>query len=609
MDAQPPGTVRAALPPPHATASSTTPGAPTSDAPVPTATDGWSPATLTAVRSRHEGGFFGSALKFASGGVVERPGQRLSTAQVDELAPFYATQFGLDEGFVRAELAKVNVYVGGPSSGGEAVTIGHHVFMPDEQSFEKIMTRPGRRWLAHELAHTMQFLAYEGGSPHRFLADYVKSFVVGRDPQLPGAGDGPLVWGALFTGLRSAGTSEQELGSGASSLHDRFASTVLPAATVSVPVALIAGGGLAAVRATTRMPLLGTGSSTLLGASAIAAPALAGAAIGTFGDTFGDRGSAALGAGAGGALAAGALWRSRAFTSGLGAAMDGGALGNTGKHLGRLGTIGLAAGAVVGAAAIGAASGSASANTTTGWSRSAGILRDLRSSHDHGEQLGIRAAVHDSHWAEIDAEALARQFIRGAWDKPASGSGPVAGRIPTMPDPNASRLHADWGDRIDWGVEMPLLVGVPAAVAAGGSVLAARVGTTLLRSSFRDGLTPGQAVSKAFEVLGSDRRGVRNSLGVGSALTVWPLMAGGIAGPLAYQATGSETLAKVGGAGAGALVGGALLTFSLKGRGAGLIATSGRVAAGMVVAGAAGLLSGSVATGAMRPQPRTYDLG
>jgi hypothetical protein len=571
----------------------------------PTAADGWSPQHITPVRSRNEGGFIGSAVNFTLGGVQERPGQRLSTAQVDQLAPFYATQFGLDEGFVRQELAKVYVYIGGPAAtSGQAMTIGHHIYVPDEQSLTRIMTPAGRRWLAHELSHTMQFLSYEHSSPQRFLADYITSLVVGKDPRQPGTGGGPAVWGSAFSALRTTGKSEDEIGRGATSLKDRFLGTVLPAAALSIPVAVTAGGAISAARATTGRQLLGTSRGVTLGMGVIAAPALSGALIGSAQDQIGTGWAQALGTIAGGSLAGLALWKSGAFQVGGSTALT-----EVGRTLGRTSAIGLAAAVTLGGAAIGFMSATASANSISGWSNSADVLRSLanRPSGEAPDTLTYQDAMHDGHWVEIDAEATARKFVR-EWQPRPAGSPPVQGRIPSAPDRLGEKIQADVSDRVDWGLKIPLLIGIPAAIGVGTGVLGARTGQTLLKATFEEGLTPIETLREAMRMIGSQSRGVGNSLGVGASVTVAPLVAGGLVGPLFYNATGSTTLARIGGAGTAAVTTGALLTMLLKGRGSSPLTLGLKVGAGMLAAAGVGFLSGGVATEALRPHEREYDI-
>jgi hypothetical protein len=569
----------------------------------PPGANGWTPANVTAVRSRNQGGFIGSALQFTLGGVEERPGQRLSTAQVDTIAPFLATEFGLDEGFVRSELAKVYLYVGGPSTtANQAMTIGHHIFMPTSDQLDTILSKNGKRWLVHELSHTMQFAAYQGGSPHRFLADYFTSMAFAKDPQQPGTGDGPAIWGTFFTALRSTGHPEHEIGMGASGVRDRFVSSVLPAATLAVPVAIVGGATLAAGRATTGANLLGTGAPMRLAMNGIAVPALVGAAIGSYGDKLGTGWSETLGGAAGGAIAGAALWKAGAFQVGGSHAAT-----EIGHSLGRTAGIAVAAGATLVGAAIGFMRARASANTVRGWSSSAQLLQAVQERHDEdAKDLSFQDAIHDSHWLEIDAEASARTFVRGDWTKPAPGTS-VEGRTPAAPEARDGDFVASLRDRLDWGVKLPLLLGIPAAVGAGAGVFGTRATTTVLKRTLQEGRPLGEAIQEGMLLLGNEKRGLWNSLNVGGSVTIAPLIAGGLVAPIAYDVTGSATVARIAGAASGALVGGTLLTLALKGKGAGLIATSGKVGVGMAIAGAFGFIAGGVATDALRHHERDYD--
>lgn len=573
---------------------------------VPTAADGWSPSKTTAVVSRNTQGFYGSAVRFTFGGIEELPGQRLSVGQVDALAPFYATQYGLDEGYVRQELAKVYIYVGGPSTtAGQAMTVGHHIYVPDAESLTRITTPAGKRWLTHELAHTMQFLAYHDASPQRFMADYFTSMVVGRDPGRPGQGGGPFVWGALFTGLRTAGGTQADLGKGAVNTRQRLGFSVLPGAVIGVPVALAASGALAAARAKTGVPgIMGSMRSVPTALGVIAAPMLLGASFGTFSDKIGSGTSQALGAAAGGVAAGATMWRAGAFTAGIG--------GHTplGRAIGFKAGLAIAIGGVVGGAALGWLTARTSANSIRGWSSSAEVLNDLHRQDDSidTERLTFQNALHDSHWLELDAEAVAQTYVRGGWHQPTDGK-PVAGRTPdggrgaTLGD----KIDADLSDRADWGLKVPLLLGLPAAAAVGAGVLSFRTGHTLLDSTLREGKGPLTAIRDAIGVLGSRQRGVGNSLGVGAAVTLTPLMVGGLVGPVAYNVTGSGLAARAAGAGASAVVTGALLALLLKGNGAGAMSVGLKSFAGMAVAAGVGLLSAGVATDALRPHVREYD--
>jgi hypothetical protein len=263
----------------------------------------------------------------------------------------------------------------------------------------------------------------------------------------------------------------------------------------------------------------------------------------------------------------------------------------------------------IGGAAIGLLSATASSNTMRDWSSSAKILHELHGRKEGADpdKLGLQDAIHDSHWQEIDAEASARKFVRGEWDRPKPNDPPVTGRVPTGPTSIAGRIDQDVSDRIDWGVKLPLIVGIPAAIGVGAGVLGTRTGVTVLKTTLRDGNGPIDAIGTALELLGSKSRGVGNSLGVGAALTVAPLVAGGLAAPFAFNVTGSETAARLTGAGVGAVATGVLLTMLLRGNGSKLIATSGKVLAGMAFGGALGLVAGGAATEALTPQLRRYD--
>lgn len=559
--------------------------------------DGWTPATVVAVHSQNPQGFVGSALNFALGGTHERPGQRLSTAQIDAIAPHFAATFHVDEQFVRDALAKVYVYVGGPASGGSsAMTIGHHIFVPDERSLEHIVSPGGSRWLVHELAHTMQFLTYGHSNNYRFLASYFKSMVVGIDPQQPGSGSGPLVWGAAFTGWRTRERSDHEIGAPSMSVQGRLGLSVLPAATVGVPLSLAAAGSLTAARrfqasraapeALRSINILGRGNSLATTAALIGGPLVAGSVAGLLADHTSRRTAQVIGGGAGAGIAIAALVRGGAF-AGIGSGRL--ALGLTAGHL-------FAATGVVAAAALGVLSATTTANSIAGWSKSAPLLR--RASAGGGPDPALADTVHDSHWEEIDAEAIAQEFVRtrGA----TVDTSPYEGVRPAGP--------GTLRDRIDWGLWNPLILGIPAAGVVGTGVLTARTGITLLDDTVRRGATPLQAVRNAIHNLGTRQRGVGNSLGVGAALTLAPLVVGGTVGPLADRVGAPRTLAPWVGAGAASLVSGALLTMLLHGNGSSLVQTTPKVLAGMAVAGAVGLLGASAAVNASHPVPRSYDV-
>ncbi|MBC7645174.1 MAG: DUF4157 domain-containing protein [Thermoleophilia bacterium] len=560
----------------------------------PPGPNGWTPANVVAVSSKDGNSFLSSAVKFIGGGVDEKPGQRLSTAQVDALAPYYASVFHIDERRVRDELAKVYLYVGGPAaSSGQAMTVGHHIFMPDKSSLDSILSPGNKRWLSHELVHTMQFVNYDGGSSHGFLSSYVRSMIVGRDPEMPGAGGGPMVWGALFTGWRTSTKGYSTTGKPTQSMTGRLGFSVAPAALLSIPVALTAGGGLAAARATIarapgleghNMQLLGGMRSVPTAMALIAAPALLGSVAGVYADKIGNNTAQTLGAVAGGGVALATLGAAKAFSrSGTTGALRGWA------------TTAAAIGAVVGATAIGWSTAHVSANTIRGWSRNADLLRAHLKRES--ETPSFQDGLHDSHWEEIEAEAIAQAYVAG--ERPAVGADAYKGVAPQSPSSGSKRL--------DWGLWNPLTLGIPLAGVVGGGVIATRTGVTLLDSSLRDGKAPLAAVKAALTELRSDRKGFLNSLSIGGALTVAPLMVGGIVAPIAASMGIGATGSRIAGAGASAAVTGIILTGLLRGRGGRLLTTTPKVLGGMAVAAGVGLLSAGLAYDATRSHERKYD--
>lgn len=556
-------------------------GAPNNDPLAATGSNGWSPQDLRVVESRHSGGFTGATLRFAFGGVEEHRGQRLTTAQVDSFAPYFAKQYGMDEQFVRSELSKVYLYVGGPSELGNAMTIGHHIFLPDEQSLQTFVadSRQGKRWMAHELAHVMQFDIEHGRNVPRYLADYVGGFVIGNAPDSgPGHSDtGRTVWGPLFTSAQVAGGREDQLGAAPNTLGDRLATSLLPGAAIGIAGGLITGGLTQAATASRGHAPLGMRTPFATGAAVFAAPVLAGAAIGMAGQQFGIGGSTLAG-GALGATAVGAT---------LGLA---GALG--GRAPAQLATM---AGLIVGGAVLGAGTANITAATTRGWSPTIPVRTD------DGRNVGTREfsygdALHDGHWYELDAEASARRYLRG-------GTPPDTGRADVPSNQSSSKQRLE--DRLDWGLKLPLILGIPGAAGVGIGVLGARTlreatTNTLLRR-------PGHnLIGDALHALGNARRGVGNSLAIGGALALAPLVAGGIAGQISGGVRGHETLGgSIGGGLAGAAAGGGLLAMSLNGRVSGGARTAWMVA-GTALAGALGTVAGSAAANAVHPRERGY---
>lgn len=155
---------------------------------------GWTPARLTVVPSTRRAGTIG-AVYDAVRGVNERgDGQALTDVQVAVLAPFLARSFSLPDAVVRADLGLVRIYSGGASTGrgGWAVTLGRDLYVADGTALARMMSWDGRRWLAHELAHTMQWRRADASSDlqrtRQFMWGYVAATMI--DPN-GGAGAVP----------------------------------------------------------------------------------------------------------------------------------------------------------------------------------------------------------------------------------------------------------------------------------------------------------------------------------------------------------------------------------------------------------------------------------
>ena len=566
------------------------------DPPRPAGANGWTPANVVAVRSQNNDGFLESALHFALESVTERPGQRLSTQMIDEIAPHMAVTFGVDEQFVRQELARIYLYVGGPATSTDAaMTVGHHIFLPNAEQLGQILAPGYKRWLVHELAHTMQFLSYKGGNKYGFLASYIKAMAVGKDPQQPGSGSGPPVWGAAFTGWRTSHDGNESIGKASADAGQRLGFSLLPAAVIGVPLTLAAGAAIHSARDFARSRLLpdalqaanvlGRHNALLTGAAIIGAPLVVGSLSGVFADQVGTRPAQLIGTAAGAGVAGAALVAGGAF-----AGFGGGRwpLGATGGNL-------IAFGAIAAAGALGFVSATISANTISGWSRNADILHEHF--HSSEEKPSLMDAVHDSHWEEIDAETVALRF----GDRPDTiDTSAVTGKLPRQP--------GSLGDRLDWGVWNPLILGAPVAVAAGGAILGVRTAHNFFKDTVIKDKGLLRAVHNSFTNLQSKNRGVSNSMGVGAALTLTPLLVGGIAGPIADSLGIGADAAKLAGAGAASLVSGALLTMFLRGPGTSLLTMTPKVLGGMAIAAGVGYLSSSIAVNAIHPEERSYDI-
>lgn len=160
-------------------------------APGPVAPPGWAPPAPVAVASTRTPGMVQSAID-AVRGVQERgDGQGLTPVQVATIAPHLAAAFSIEPAQVVADLGRVRIYVGGAAYGPQraAVTLGTDIYVDAAADVERMLSWPGRRWLVHELGHTMQWRRHAGrdadaagelAGMRGFLGSYLAGF--------PGAG-------------------------------------------------------------------------------------------------------------------------------------------------------------------------------------------------------------------------------------------------------------------------------------------------------------------------------------------------------------------------------------------------------------------------------------
>ncbi len=153
---------------------------------------GWEPASCVYTPSVRRSGPIGAAYDAIRGVTEHGDGQPLTDAQVATLAPYLATSYDLPIGTVHADLQSVRIYTGGAASGngGWAVTMGPDIYVATNGAVDRMMSWEGRRWLAHELGHTMQWRRTGGDSDvsrtRRFLWTYTARNVV-DERFLPGA--------------------------------------------------------------------------------------------------------------------------------------------------------------------------------------------------------------------------------------------------------------------------------------------------------------------------------------------------------------------------------------------------------------------------------------
>jgi hypothetical protein len=86
-------------------------------------------------------------------------GQALTPVQVATFAPFLAKTWSLPQDVVTSDLGKVRLYLGGPAAHTpwNAVTLAQDIYVQTDSELNNIVSWDGRRWLAHELGHVMQY--------------------------------------------------------------------------------------------------------------------------------------------------------------------------------------------------------------------------------------------------------------------------------------------------------------------------------------------------------------------------------------------------------------------------------------------------------------------
>jgi hypothetical protein len=122
---------------------------------------GWSPPSISTAVSTRPAGLVSGGLAAWRGIPETAVGTLLTPAQVDLLASPLASHFSLPIDLVRGTLARTQIVLGGlaAGAGNVATTIGTSVYVSESKWATHIMSWAGRGWLAHELAHTMQWLS------------------------------------------------------------------------------------------------------------------------------------------------------------------------------------------------------------------------------------------------------------------------------------------------------------------------------------------------------------------------------------------------------------------------------------------------------------------
>jgi hypothetical protein len=173
---------------------------PAAGAPAPPASEipGWTPSKIEAVPATRRTGRIVSSIDALRGVTELGNGQPLSNVQVDTLAPALAAAYELPAEKVREDLHNVRLYTGGAALGpGWATTIGRDIYLYDKAGVERILSWPGRRWLAHELGHTMQWRRIPDEQAPSDLARLRRDYLNYTLALLhnPGPGPGGLVGG------------------------------------------------------------------------------------------------------------------------------------------------------------------------------------------------------------------------------------------------------------------------------------------------------------------------------------------------------------------------------------------------------------------------------
>lgn len=146
---------------------------------------GWSPGTVAPSTSTRTPGLLRGGLDAWRGVAEKSVGVALTGVQVAKLAPYLSSAFDLPVNVVRGDLRGVRVHVGGLAheAGNVATTIGPDIYVSDASWATRMLSWSGRKWLVHELGHTMQWrksaptTATDAQRDRAFLNTYVGSFV------------------------------------------------------------------------------------------------------------------------------------------------------------------------------------------------------------------------------------------------------------------------------------------------------------------------------------------------------------------------------------------------------------------------------------------------